>query len=547
MRILLFLLFFFSTLLQAAPVLLYHVKGYTPAGKGWKDFDALLFEEGKVLATGRYDQLRTRAPIWNHLDGRGAVLLPGLTDAHGHLLSLGLTLNRVDLRDAHSLVAALSQIRIFAASHPQQRWIQGRGWNQVFWQDNGQQFPKRQQLDEVIHDRPVWLRRIDGHAGWANSRALQLAGITAATLDPPGGKILRDAQGKPTGVLIDNAMELVEKAIPEISAQERAAALEAAITHLQAQGLTGMHDAGTERGTLQWLLRRQAEGRLDFRVYAMLSAADPRFDDMLKLGPVETDRLWVRSVKLYADGALGSRGAWLLAPYADQPDSTGLALTPPEKLRQQIRQLAGAGWQVNVHAIGDRANRVALDAYASLRGDADAHHLRHSIEHAQIIDPVDIPRFAQLGVIASMQPTHATSDMNMAPDRLGAKRLAGAYAWRKLLDSGAHIAAGSDFPVELANPFHGLYAAVTRKTRDGQPEGGWLPQERMTMEEALRAFTLDAAYAAFQEKRLGSLEPGKQADFILIDTDPFNSKPETLLRTRVLQTWVGGRRVYAAE
>ncbi len=547
MRLVGALVLFFSLASQAAPVLIHHVNGYSPTATGWQRFDALLFEDGKVLAHGKFSDLRQRAPEWNWLDGAGATLLPGLTDAHGHLLSLGLTLNRVDLRAARSLADALAAVQSFAEAHPRQRWILGRGWNQVLWQDNGKRFPTRQQLDRAVANRPVWLRRIDGHAGWANSRALQLAGITAATIDPPGGQILRDEHGQPTGVLVDNAMDLLEKAIPDISTQERNAALEAAITHLLSQGLTGMHDAGTEWGTLQWLLQRQTEGRLDMRVYAMLSAADARFEDMLRVGPVETDRLWVRSVKLYADGALGSRGAWLLAPYADQPDSTGLALTPPEQLRQQIRQLAGSGWQVNVHAIGDRANRHVLDAFASLSGPASARHLRHRVEHAQIIDPQDIPRFAQLGVMASMQPTHATSDMNMAPDRLGPKRLAGAYAWRKLLDSGARIAAGSDFPVELANPFHGLYAAITRKTRDGQPEGGWLPKERMSMEEALRAFTLDAAYAAFQEKRLGSLEPGKQADFILIDTDPFNSPPEALLQTRVLQTWVGGRLVYSSE
>ncbi len=545
MRICMLLCSLWLAVAQAAPVLIHNVRGHTPLADGWKRFDALLFDRGRVLATGSRAELAHRAPEWNHLDGRGAVLLPGLIDAHGHLLLLGLNLNRVDLRQARSLAEALETVRRFAAEHPRQRWLLGRGWNQVLWRDNGRRFPSRRQLDEAVPDRPVWLRRIDGHAGWANSRALELAGITAATLDPPGGRILREADGTPTGILVDNAMQLLERVIPEISPEEHSAALEAAIAHLHALGITGMHDAGTDAPTLNWLLQRQAQGRLDLRIYAMLSGDDPQLEAMLAAGPVDTPMLRVRSVKLYADGALGSRGAWLLQPYADQPDSTGLALMPPDRLRRQVERLAGQGWQVNVHAIGDAANRLVLDIFSRLPRPASAGVLRHRIEHAQILHPDDIPRFAKLGVIASMQPTHATSDMNMAPDRLGGERLVGAYAWRKLLDSGARIAAGSDFPVELANPFHGLYAAVTRKRRDGQPEGGWLPQERMRMREALRAFTLDAAFAAFAENELGSLEPGRQADFILVDTDPFTADPEAVLQTRVLQTWVAGRQVYA--
>ena len=547
-RTLLFLLLGLQGTLQAAPLLIHNVNGLTPLEQGgWQRFDALLIDGDRVLAAGSVTELSSRAPDWNRIDGKGAMLLPGFTDAHGHLLLLGLNLQRVDLRAANSLAETLRQVAAFARAHAESPWILGRGWNQVLWQDHDGRFPHRQQLDAIVSDRPVWLRRVDGHAGWANSRALALAGVDADTPDPAGGRIIRDAQGQPTGVLVDKAMEWVERVIPLLDEATRGRALAAALDHLHALGITAVHDAGTDRATLEWLLQRQRQGRLHMRVYAMLSGEDATLEPLFRRGPFEGEMLSVRSVKLYADGALGSHGAWLLEPYADEPHHRGLALIEPKRLAARVRQLAAVGWQVNIHAIGDRANREVLAILAALPEPLAAHRLRHRIEHAQILHPDDITRLAALGVVPSMQPVHATSDMNMASKRLGRARLAGAYAWRSLLDAGARIAAGSDFPVELANPLHGLYAFVTRQNRQGEPPGGWLPQQRIGMKEALRAFTLDAAWAAFQQLRLGSLEPGKQADFILLDRTLDPERPAAWLQAQVLETWVAGRQVYQRE
>ncbi|MGV6852580.1 MAG: amidohydrolase [bacterium] len=534
----------FSSLSAASPHLIYNVSGYTLSKGHWQRFDSLLFDQGVVLETGQFGQLKSKAEAWNRIDGQGAMLIPGLTDAHGHLLGLGLNVSRLDLRDAQSLEQALNSIDAYVKSHSSQRWIQGRGWNQVFWEDNQKQFPNKNQLDEVISERPVWLRRIDGHAGWANSKALQIAGISKSSIDPEGGKIVRNKAGEPTGVLIDNAMSMMEEKIPSINDKERQAALKAAFAHMLELGLTSMHDAGTDYETMHMLLGMSARGQIPVRINAMISGDDKKLDEMLKMGKVHEPYLEVNSVKLYADGALGSRGAWLLEPYQDQPEQSGLVLTDPAKLKTMFVHLAAKGYQVNVHAIGDKANREVLNIIEGLPEASTAHHLRHRIEHAQIVNVDDIPRFAQLGVIASMQPTHATSDKNMAPDRLGEKRLAGAYAWRKMLDHHVKLAFGSDFPVELANPMLGIYASVTRMDLKGEPKGGWLPGEKLSMAETLQAFTLGAAYAGFLEDQLGSLEPGKKADFVLLDQDLFEIEQSRIPATKVLQTWVDGQLRY---
>ncbi|MBO9664032.1 amidohydrolase [Dokdonella sp.] len=533
----------------AADLFVDHVDGYTLDGSGrLQRFEAMLVERGKVVATGSHAALAARAGQAEVLDGKGRTLLPGLIDAHAHVMGLGVALRRADLSATKSLDEALATVKSYAAAQAQAAWVQGQGWNQAVWKLG--RFPTAKELDAVVADRPVWLERVDGHAGWANSAAMKLAGIDAQTQDPSGGRIERDADGKPTGVFVDGAMELVAKKIPPMDAQEAEKALDAALAEMARVGLTGVHDAGVDADTVA-LFKRYADTRkLTARIYAMIGGVGADFDRLAASGPLTgygDGFLDVRSVKLYADGALGSRGAALLAPYSDDARNKGLLFHRQDEMTAMIGKAIGKGYQVGVHAIGDAANREVLDAFAAVYVAHGGKQLRNRIEHAQIVDPADIPRFRTLGLIASMQPTHATSDMNMAEDRLGKARMKGAYAWRTFLKQGTVIAAGSDFPVESPNPFYGLYSAVTRQDHDGRPPGGWYPRQDMTLPEALRAFTLDAAYAGHAEKSLGTLEAGKWADFVLIDRDVFKDKPARIWSTVVLETWVGGRRVYARE
>ncbi len=537
--------FTLSAAASAAPVLITNIKGY-----GFDDkrqllsFSELVFDDatGKVLARGQ--GIAKDYPDASKIDGMGRTLLPGLIDGHGHVLGLGQNLSQVDLRESSSEAQAVAKTAAFAKANPQAQWILGRGWNQVLWPS--QQFPSKQLLDEVIKDKPVWLSRVDGHAGWANSKALQLAGISKDSIDPPGGQIIRDANGEPTGVLIDNAMLLLEQQIPSINETERVSALNAAFKHLLSLGITSTHDAGINAANLATYQQLREAKQLPLRLYPMLSATDPALESWLKAGPVDDplDFLDVRSVKIYGDGALGSRGAALLAPYSDKPKEKGLLVTQPDKLTAVMKLTIDAGFQANVHAIGDYANQLALDRFESLQTEAQRKAGRHRIEHAQVVAPKDLPRFAALHVLPSMQPTHATSDKNMAGDRLGVARLRGAYAWRSLVDDGARIVGGSDYPVELANPFFGIHAAVTRQDQQNQPAGGWLPEQKLTLVEALRSFSVDAAYGAFQDQSMGSLAPGMWADFILVDRDIVKVAPEQLWQTKVLATYVGGELKY---
>ncbi len=532
---------------RAADLLLRHVNGYTLDGSGkLKRFQALLVNHGKVVATGTDAALARRAGHARVIDGGGRTLLPGLIDAHGHVMALGQALNQADLSTTTTLAAALATVKRFAAAHPDAAWVQGGGWNQVIWKLG--RFPTAGDLDQAVADRPVWLSRVDGHAGWANSAAMKLAGITRDTRDPTGGRIERDAQGNPTGVFVDGATALIERRVPASTAQESAAMLDSALAALASVGLTSVDDAGIDLATWQLYRRYADQHRLTARIYAMIHGTGKDFDIISRHGPLigyGNDFLTVRTVKLYADGALGSRGAALLAPYSDDPGNRGLLFQTPSALTAMIGKALGKHYQVAVHAIGDRANREVLDSFAAAYRLHGGQELRNRVEHAQIVALDDIPRFVPLQLIASMQPTHATSDMNMAEDRLGHQRMAGAYAWRRFLQQGTVIAGGSDFPVESPNPFFGLHAAVTRQDHHDQPPGGWYPQQRMTLIEAFRAFTLDAAYAAHQEHTLGTLEPGKWADFILVDHDIFADAPERLWSTRVLQTWVAGKQVFA--
>ena len=525
-----------------ADTALHNIVGYTSTSDGLKTFSVLIFDDaGRVVATGDEDLLNTYAQA-AQIDGNGKTVLPGLTDAHGHVFGLGRLSTNLDLMGSPTVEDAVAQIASYANDKPSARWILGRGWNQVLWPV--QAFPTASHIDAVVSDRPVWLRRVDGHAGWANSVALKLSGIDHDTPDPIGGKILRDEFGHATGVLIDTAMGMISPHIPAVNKNEVRDAIQAAIRVLLSQGITGVHDPGIDLQNAETYLSLADSGQLDIRIYAMIAGAGEVLDAIGK--PIKqygNDRLEIASVKIYSDGALGSRGAAMIEPYSDDVENRGLPFWTQEQLDDQIAKANEMGFQVGVHAIGDLGNRMALNAFDKAQGGKPS-PLRNRVEHAQIISLDDIPRFAELGVIASMQATHATSDKNMAEDRIGPDRILGGYAWRRLLDSGAVIANGSDFPVELSNPFHGLYAAVTRQGRDGEPDGGWYADQALTRTEALHSFTLAAAFAANQEDRLGSLEPGKWADFIMIDRDYFEIPESEIDDIEVLQTWVAGELKY---
>lgn len=528
--------------LAMADTLIHNAKGYRYHEGSWQPFTWMLVDDGKITAIGNGEP--ARAAKAGDRDLNGAQVLPGLIDAHGHVYGFGLEQQQVDLRGTASLEEALARVKAFADKHPDRRWIVGRGWNQVLWP--GKQFPTAADLDKVISDRPVMLKRVDGHAAWVNSKALKLAGITTKTADPQGGQILRDEQSQATGVLIDNAANLVTQHLSAPTLNERAATLKAAMDALITMGLTGVHDAGISVDDYKAYQKLGKNHDMPMRIYAMLADSDAA-RKMLAKAPPKTQfdqRLILRSVKAWADGALGSRGAAMLEAYSDHPNHRGLLLYTPEQLEALTKLAINNGWQVNIHAIGDAGNRLVLDTFEKLSRDGKARALRHRIEHAQVIALNDIPRFRELEVIASIQPTHATSDMNMAEDRVGSERVKGAYAWRKLLDANVRLAGGSDFPVELANPFHGLYAAVTRKDRDGKPLDGWYPNEKLNRSEALKLFTVDAAYSGHMENDVGALQVGQWADFIVVDRDYFHTDEMQIDDINVLATYVAGKTVH---
>lgn len=512
--------------------------------------DAFAVRDGRFVAVGAArDVMALRGAATRMIDLAGAAVIPGLQDAHGHFLGLGASLDALDLRDTTSAADIAAKVAARRAERPDQRWLVGRGWDQNDWAVKA--WPTRRDLDAAAPDTPVLLVRIDGHAAWANTRALALAGITAATPDPEGGRLLRDAAGEPTGVLIDTAQRLVARHVPAPTPADIDRQILAADREARRLGLTAVHDAGASSATIEAYRRLSRDGRLATRLYVMIDSSPATATAWLARGPlVDPDhKVTVRAIKLYADGALGSRGALLLEDYADEPGTRGLAVTPPDRLAATAKAAVDAGFQVCTHAIGDAANRAVLDLYERLIARRPAaRDLRLRIEHAQILDAADVPRFARLGVIASMQPTHCTSDMPWAPERLGPARVAeGAYVWQSLLRSGARLASGSDFPVEQANPLLGFHAAITRQDAAGQPPGGWAPDQRLTREEALRSFTVEAAWAAHAERDLGAIRTGALADFVVLSRDIMTAAPADVLRAEVRRTFIGGRQVFPSE
>jgi hypothetical protein len=531
-----------------ADVLVDNVNGYTLTAEGrLTRFSAMLVgDDGRVqrlYQRGDKKEQRTRF----RFDGKGRTLLPGLIDAHGHVMGLGFNAIQLDLSDTRSLAEAQAKIAAYAAANPTPRWVIGRGWNQERWGLG--RFPTAADLDAAVKDRPVWLERVDGHAGWANSAAMKEAKITAKTAAPSGGKIEKGAGGQPTGIFVDAATGLVDKVVPPPLPRIRDAAFARAQEMMLSNGLTAVADMGTSAD--DWLTMRRAgdAGALKVRIMSYAGGIETMLQ-VAGTGPTPwlyNSRLRMGGVKLYSDGALGSRGAWLKQPYKDSPRERGLSFLGDTELRNLMSRAAMDGFQVAVHAIGDAANAQLLSAIDEMavtyKGDR-----RWRVEHAQIVDPADLPLFARHGTIASMQPVHETSDWKMAEARLGIERLGGSYAWRSMLAAGVPLAFGSDFPVEHPNPFYGLAAAVSREDPSGQPPGGWMPEQKLSLEQALRGFTSAAAFAGFAEDRLGTLERGKFADFILVDRDIFEgATPAQIRETKVLETWVAGEKAWPSR
>ncbi len=505
--------------------------------------------QGKIIAIG--DEKTVRAAVNNDkpIDANGAVIIPGLIDAHAHLMGLGYALMRADLVDTTSKQDIIDRLKAFEKTLPADAWLLGRGWDQNDWPEK--KFPTAADLDAAFPSRPVWLERVDGHASWANSAAIRLAKRDlSGDWQPDGGRIER-VDGKSTGVFVDAAAGLIEAVVPAPNQLFREQALERALQAAAKNGLTGVHDMGTSLADLALYRQFNDQGKFTMRLAAYADGNNAALDALCAMGLYRhpNGRLQMRGLKLYADGALGSRGAALLEDYSDDHGNRGLLVTSEQDLRTAMQKAQRCGVQIATHAIGDRGNQLVLNLYQEILGNdaekvsASINH-RWRVEHAQVVAMQDIPRFAKLAVIASMQPTHATSDMPWAGDRVGEKRLAGAYAWREFINSDARLALGSDFPVESVDPRLGLYAAVTRQDRAGMPPGGWLAVHKLTAIEALKGFTRDAAYASFDENEVGRLKVGMRADFVLLDSDPLTIDPQKLDELKVLSTWVDGQAVY---
>ncbi|AMW06521.1 hypothetical protein GEMMAAP_03380 [Gemmatimonas phototrophica] len=509
--------------------------------------EAFAVRNGRIVFTGSAREAASlKGANTKVVDAGGRTIIPGMVDGHAHFNNLAKKLRSVDLVGTRSYDEVIARVVERAKTTPKGQWIIGRGWDQNAWGSTA--FPTHDALTAALPDHPVLLERIDGHAQLANMAAMKVAGLTAATKEPSGGKIVRDAKGVPTGVLVDNAEGIVSSKVPTPSIQEWRAMHKDAVKLMHRWGLVGMHDAGASREMIELYEDMAKQKELDLRLYIMISDNAAALTHYFGMGPrsaLYDGQVWVRAVKLYADGAMGSRGAALLEPYSDDANNTGLLLSAPAHIQEVAEAGLKAGFQINTHAIGDRGNRVVLDAYEKALDKTPMANHRFRVEHAQILHQDDIPRFAQLGVIPSMQASHQTSDMYWIGKRLGPTRLYGAYAWQSLLQTGVVIPNGSDFPVEEVNPLISFHASIARQDARDWPMGGWFPAERMSREDALRSMTLWPAYAGFQEQEMGSITPGKYADFVILDQDIMKVPAEMVLRTSVLATYLGGRLVYA--
>ncbi|MDT8409895.1 MAG: amidohydrolase [Wenzhouxiangellaceae bacterium] len=522
-------------------------KIHTMADGAGASVEAMAWDSrGRIVALGDSQELRQAWPEVEATDLGGKLVIPGLIDAHGHIMNLGFSMLNADLAGADSIGEVVRRLKAHAADLPEGAWLRGRGWDQTRWP--GSQFPTARDLDAAFPERPVLLERIDGHAAWANTAAMaRVERDLSGDWQPAGGQIHRNDNGTATGIFIDRAEEVFRDIIPPPSEAEQALALDRALQQMVSLGLTGVHEAGTSLNSLRRYLHRDAAGKLPIRIHAMADGDSEALAALCRMGTVGTERVQMRAVKLYADGALGSRGAALLEEYSDDAGNLGLLFETDQSLQDQVDRAMGCGLQVAIHAIGDRANRQAINAIIKGQQKFPGNPGRHRVEHVQIIHRDDIQRLAEAGIIASMQPTHATSDMRWAEDRIGAERLFGAYAWQRLRQAGAKLAFGSDFPVEKVDPLLGIHAAVTRQDTEGEPPGGWLPDQRVTVEIAVDGFTSQAAWAGFAESRVGSLEVGKHADFVVLDQDLFEIEPAMIPATKVIMTVLDGKPVYRAE
>lgn len=500
--------------------------------------DAFVIKDGKFLAVGSVNMLTDQYEAATTTDLAGLPVYPGFYDPHSHFLGLGQVLDQADLVGTASYDAVIERLKTFYQTHPNVLWLTGRGWDQNDWPDKT--FPTKEKLDAAFPNIPVMLTRVDGHALLVNSKALRLANVTAGSKLPGGEVVLEN--NEPTGVLIDNAMMLMKRIIPQPNNADKTRMLLNAQKVCVALGLTTISDAGISPDEINLIDSLQRTGKLKIRDYAMISLGEPNLNYFLKRGPFQTDRLTVRSFKLYADGALGSRGACLRQPYSDRPETGGFLLLSPVELERVTQLLYASKFQANTHCIGDSANHLMLDLYGKLLKEKNDRRWR--IEHAQVVSPEDVWKFGRYSIIPSVQPTHATSDMYWAADRLGPVRVKGAYAFNDLMKQNTLIAFGSDFPVEAVNPLFGFHAAVARQDAKNFPAGGFQMENAVDRKSALLAMTRWAAYVNFEDQLRGCIAPGKQADFVVLDRDIMTVPNEQLRQVKVKQTWIGGERVY---
>jgi predicted amidohydrolase YtcJ len=535
---LLFLISMLSCTKQSADLIVTNAIVYT-VNDEFATAEAFVVKDGKFIAVGTTNEITSTYTSENVIDAAGKAIFPGLYDPHSHFMGLGQMLSQADLVGTTSYGEIIERLKSFEKENPNNQWLVGRGWDQNDWEVK--EFPTKELLDEAFPDKPVALTRIDGHALIANSKALQLAKITSGSKVDGGDVILMN--GEPTGVLIDNAQGFIRRVIPRAEEAEKRAMIQAAEAECFKYGLTTVSDAGLNRDDIELIEKMHEEGSLKIRDYVMVSLGIANLEYYLKKGIIKTDRLNVRSIKLYADGALGSRGACLLEPYADAPDQTGFLLLSAKELERSLTEIYNSDYQANTHCIGDSANRLILDIYGKLLKDKNERRWR--IEHAQIVSKTDVLKFGKYSIIPSIQATHGTSDMYWADERLGDERVKTAYAFQDLLKQNGMVANGSDFPVEFVNPIFGFHSAVARQDDNNFPAGGYQMENALTREQAMRAMTIWAAYANFEEKERGSIEVGKMADFILTDKDLMQIKNEEMRGVKVLKTVIGGEVVYS--